>query len=54
MTLASLWRDPAALNYVLIAIYILNTLRWAAARSWWDVLYWIAAAMITASVTFRR
>ena len=51
---ARLIRDPAAINYVLIGLYILNTARWAIARSPWDALYWIAAALITISVTFRR
>ena len=51
---ARLIRDPAAINYVLIGLYILNTVRWSIARSPWDALYWIAAALITISVTFRR
>ena len=44
MTLASLWRDPAALNAI----------RWAVARSPYDVMYWIGAVIITAAVTLRR
>lgn len=51
---ARILRDPAALNYLLIALYVINTVRWSIARSPWDALYWIAAAMITISVTFRR
>ena len=51
---ARIIRDPAAINYLLIALYALNTARWAIARSPWDALYWIAAAMITISVTCRR
>ena len=51
---ARLIRDPAALNYVLIGLYILNTVRWSVSRSQWDALSWTASALITISVTFWR
>lgn len=47
-------RDPAAINYLLLVLYVLNAGRWAAARSWPDVWYWIGAVIITGAVTFRR
>jgi len=54
MTLTSLWHDPAALNYLLLVLYVLNAIRWAVARSPYDVMYWIGAVIITAAVTLRR
>jgi len=52
--LIKLWRDPAAINYLLLVLYVANATRWGVARSWPDVWYWIGAAIITAAVTFRR
>lgn len=49
-----LWRDPAAINYLLMVLYVANVGRWSLERSWPDVWYWIGAVIITAAVTFRR
>lgn len=51
--LRAMWTDPRILNYVLMAFYVLLALRWAAERSWFDVLYWVGALCITVGVTFR-
>jgi len=52
--LIALVRDPAAINYLLICLYVLNAVRWGVAGSVPDVIYWIGAAIITSSVTFWR
>lgn len=44
--------NPAALNYLLMCIYIINAANWAAHRNWPQALYWIAAFQITAAVTW--
>lgn len=51
--LKAILTDRAFLNYLLMTFYVLLAVRWAAARSWWDVLYWIGALCITIGVTFR-
>lgn len=33
--------DPRIFSYVIMALYILNACRWAYARSWADVSYWV-------------
>ena len=44
--------DPRVFNYVILVLYALNVLRWAAAGSVADVCYWVSAFAITATVTF--
>jgi len=44
--------DPKVFNYVIMALYIATSARWAFARSWGDAAYWLCACGITASVTF--
>jgi hypothetical protein len=44
--------DPRVFNYVILALYMLNAIRWAVARKPADVCYWLSAAAITATVTF--
>lgn len=46
-------QDPRLINYVLLFLYVCCATRWAFARKWWDVLYWIAAFSITLSVTMK-
>lgn len=50
--LRSLFTDPRLLNYLLMAIYVGNTLRWAVEKKW-DSLYWFGALLITIAVTLR-
>jgi len=50
--LLKLLLDPKIFNYIIMTLYVLNSLRWAYARSWGDALYWIAAFQITAAVTW--
>lgn len=44
--------DPRAFNYLIMALYLLNAVRWAFAGSKADVCYWLSAFAITATVTF--
>lgn len=44
--------DPRLFNFVIMAMYSLNALRWAIAHSWADCFYWLSALAITATVTF--
>lgn len=44
--------DPKIFNYIILALYAVNSLRWAFAGSWGDCLYWLAAFQITAAVTW--
>lgn len=48
----SLVLDPRAFNVLIMCLYALNSVRWAINRSWGDVVYWLAAFAITATVTF--
>lgn len=44
--------DPKIFNYVILVLYGLNVIRWAAHGSWADAMYWTGALWITATVTF--
>jgi hypothetical protein len=44
--------DPRIFNYVIMALYVLNAVRWSIHRSWADAAYWISAWAITATVTW--
>jgi hypothetical protein len=44
--------DPRAFNYLIMALYGLNAVRWAVEGKWADVSYWLSALAITATVTF--
>jgi hypothetical protein len=44
--------DPKVFNYIIMALYLLNAGRWAAARSLADTCYWLSALAITLTVTF--
>ncbi len=44
--------DPRLFNFVIMALYLLNALRWALERRWADVSYWVCALGITATVTW--
>lgn len=48
----SMLTDPKAFNYLIMALYLLNAVRWGFAGSVADVFYWISALAITATVTF--
>lgn len=45
-------KDPRIFSYVIMTLYALNIMRWAWEHKWVDVLYWVSALMITATVTF--
>lgn len=44
--------DPRAFNVLIMTLYVLNAGRWALARKWPDVCYWLSAFAITATVTW--
>lgn len=44
--------DPKIFNYVIMALYLMNAIRWAFAKKPADVCYWLSALAITATVTF--
>lgn len=44
--------DPRIFNFIIMGLYVLNTIRWGFAGSWADAWYWSGAFWITAAVTF--
>ncbi len=44
--------DPKLFNYIIMALYLANSLRWAYERKLADTCYWLSALAITATVTF--
>jgi hypothetical protein len=44
--------DPKLFNYVILSLYLANSVRWAFAGKIADVCYWLSAFAITATVTF--
>jgi hypothetical protein len=44
--------DPKIFNYVIMALYCLNALRWAIHGSIADTCYWLSALAITMTITF--
>jgi hypothetical protein len=44
--------DPKFFNYLIMLLYLLNSLRWACAGKWADTCYWLSAFAITATVTW--
>jgi hypothetical protein len=44
--------DPRLFNYLIMALYVINAVRWALARNWADMCYWLSAFAITATVTW--
>lgn len=44
--------DPKIFNYVIMGLYIANSMRWGLHGSWADVCYWLSAFAITATVTW--
>jgi hypothetical protein len=44
--------DPRAFNFLIMALYAANAVRWAVHGSWADCCYWLSALAITATVTF--
>ncbi len=48
----SILRSPNAFPVVIMCLYAVTATRYAAARDWGRVMYWICAAGITFSATF--
>lgn len=44
--------EPIHFNYLIMTLYVLNTLNWAFARNGPQALYWFAAFLITFAVTW--
>jgi len=44
--------NPQVFNYVILALYGANTIRWAVQRSLADTCYWLSTLAITATVLF--
>jgi len=44
--------DPKFFNYLIMALYVLNSARWLMHGNYADVAYWLSAFAITATVTF--
>jgi hypothetical protein len=44
--------DRRFFNWLIMGLYALSAARWAWARSWADVCYWLSALAITSTVTF--
>ena len=44
--------DPRLFNFIIIALYALNVLRWAWEGKWADAAYWAGELWITLAVTF--
>jgi hypothetical protein len=44
--------DPRLFNFIIMALYVLNSAWWAWNGKWGDASYWICAFGITASVTW--
>ena len=44
--------DPKFFNYLIMSLYVVNSLRWTAHGSWADAGYWACAFGITACVTW--
>lgn len=48
----TLWKDPRAFNFLIMALYAAAAVRWGFARRWADCCYWLSALAITVTVTF--
>jgi hypothetical protein len=46
----ALLRDPRAFNWFVVVLYAVVSVRWAWARNWPQVVYWIGAVIINAGV----
>lgn len=45
-------RDPKLMNYILLMLYFMNSIRWAVFGSWADAIYWFGALLIVGAVSF--
>jgi len=50
-SLVTAFFDPRIFNYVMMGMCLCAAARWTLAGQWWQVLYWIAAGLITVAVT---
>jgi hypothetical protein len=44
--------EPPLFNYIIMALYLINAVHWAAFAKWADTCYWLSALAITATVTW--
>jgi hypothetical protein len=52
--LSTIIRDPRIFQFLLLAIYSANVVRWSFERRWGNVLYWLGAGLITVGITFFK
>ena len=52
MNILEILFDPRIFNWVIMGLYLANSVRWGFAGSIADVCYWLSALAITATVTF--
>lgn len=44
--------DPRFFNYLIMSLYLINSMRWLIHGNYADTAYWLSALSITATVTF--
>jgi hypothetical protein len=44
--------DVKFFNYLIMSLYLINSMRWLIHGSYADMFYWLSALSITATVTF--
>ena len=44
--------DPKLFNYLIMTLYLINSLWWAYHGKYADMFYWLSALAITATVTW--
>lgn len=47
-----MFSDPRLFNFVIMALYALNVVRWLWAGNWADAAYWAGALWITVVISF--
>ena len=47
-----IFTDPRVFSYVIMSLYVMNSINFALRREWAQMSYWMGACWITASVTF--
>jgi uncharacterized MnhB-related membrane protein len=44
--------DPKVFNYLIMVLYLLNSIRWGVHGDLGQVIYWLSAFSLTYSITF--
>lgn len=48
----ALLADPRIFSYLIMLLFVMNSIRWAFEQNWAQVCYWILSCLITAVITF--